>query len=428
MKVAIYISLIILLLLFCAFFAMADTVYTTVNKLRLEKASKAGSKAAKKALKLTDQYERTIATILFGNDLASLIAPAIGTLLAYQLWRADNPMGPTYMSVILILSVLLFGEIVPKAFGKIYSYQLSLAFVYPIAFFEAIFFPFVFITSKVAFFLAKPFASKAAMEDEVSSDEMLFSMIDEIEDEGIIDESKSVLLQRSIEFKDTTVEEIMTPRVDIVGYNTEHDFSSWVKEPDALRHSRIIVYNQFFDRIIGYIPTKALLKKMLENEKKLDYKSLLLPILSVPSTMEVSSVLKLMKKSHHHIAVVKDEYGGTDGILTLEDILEELVGELYDESETIHLDVVPTKKRNLFLVSGKMGIHDFFDRFNMDQDGVDEDYNTVSGWVNDKLGRFAVVGDSFSYGRVDVEVKKVTEYTVKELEVRYHPRRKIKED
>ncbi len=114
--------------------------------------------------------------------------------------------------------------------------------------------------------------------------------------------------------------------------------------------------------------------------------------------------------------------------MTLEDILEELVGELYDESETIHLDVVPTKKRNLFLVSGKMGIHDFFDRFNMDQDKVDEDYNTVSGWVIDKLGRFAVVGDSFSYGRVDVEVKKTTEYTVKELEVKYHPRRKIKDD
>lgn len=428
MKTVAYIIAICVLLLFCAFFAMADTVYTTVNRLRLEKKAKAGSKVAKAALRLADDYEKTIATILFGNDLASLIAPVIGTLLAYQIWGADNSMAPTYMSIILILSVLLFGEIMPKAFGKIYSYQLSLAFVYPIRFFQIIFFPFVFVTAKIAEFLAKPFGPKKAVDDEAASEEVLLSMIDEIEDEGIIDESKSTLLQRSIGFKDTTVEEIMTPRVDIVGYNTEHDFNAWVKEPGALRHSRIIVYNQFFDRIIGYIPTKSLLKAMLTNEKKLDYKSLLLPILAVPSTMEVSSVLKLMKKSHHHIAVVKDEYGGTDGILTLEDILEELVGELYDESETIHLDVVPTKKRNLFLVSGKMGIHDFFDRFNMDQDKVDEDYNTVSGWVIDKLGRFAVVGDSFSYGRVDVVVKKTTEYTVKELEVKYHPRRKIKDD
>ncbi len=402
MKTVAYIIAICVLLLFCAFFAMADTVYTTVNRLRLEKKAKAGSKVAKAALRLADDYEKTIATILFGNDLASLIAPVIGTLLAYQIWGADNSMAPTYMSIILILSVLLFGEIMPKAFGKIYSYQLSLAFVYPIRFFQIIFFPFVFVTAKIAEFLAKPFGPKKAVDDEAASEEMLLTMIDEIEDEGIIDESKSTLLQRSIGFKDTTVEEIMTPRVDIVGYNTEHDFNAWVKEPGALRHSRIIVYNQFFD--------------------------MLLPILAVPSTMEVSSVLKLMKKSHHHIAVVKDEYGGTDGILTLEDILEELVGELYDESETIHLDVVPTKKRNLFLVSGKMGIHDFFDRFNMDQDKVDEDYNTVSGWVIDKLGRFAVVGDSFSYGRVDVEVKKTTEYTVKELEVKYHPRRKIKDD
>ena len=150
MKTVAYIIAICVLLLFCAFFAMADTVYTTVNRLRLEKKAKAGSKVAKAALRLADDYEKTIATILFGNDLASLIAPVIGTLLAYQIWGADNSMAPTYMSIILILSVLLFGEIMPKAFGKIYSYQLSLAFVYPIRFFQIIFFPFVFVTAKIA--------------------------------------------------------------------------------------------------------------------------------------------------------------------------------------------------------------------------------------------------------------------------------------
>ncbi len=423
MMIAVYSIIIVFLILFCSFFAAADTAFTSVNRLRLEKAAKK-KKTAKTALSFLNHYDQTISTILFGNDLASVFVPSFGTLLAFEIWGEETPWATTAMTAILIFLVLLFGEIIPKSFAKSHSYGMAIFATYPILIFRYVFYPFVYLTALLGKLLQKPLKNIPREGVDAPSDEEILAMVDEIEDEGIIDESQSELLHRSIEFKETTAEEIMTPRVRIVGYNAAKPLSKWVQEPGVLSHSRIIVYKKFFDQILGYIPTKTLLKAMLE-ERTLDYRELMLPILSVPSTMEISSVLRLMKKSHHHIAVVKDEYGGTDGILTLEDILEELVGELYDESEKIELDVLPTKKRNIFLVSGKMSVDDFFRRFRLDTDNIDEDYNTVSGWINDQLGRFAEEGDRLSYERVDIVVKKVENFTIKQVEVTFHPRKKI---
>ena len=424
--IAAYSIIIAILLLVCAFFAGSDTAFTSVNRLRLEKAAKK-KKSAKLALSYLVRYDKTISTILFGNDLAAMFIPSIGTLLAYEIWGNEVPWATTLMTAILIFLVLLFGEILPKSFAKSHSYGVTMVVVYPVLVFSYIFFPFVWLTTQLGKLFEKPMKKFTDNGEDTPTDDEILAMVDEIQDEGIIDESQSELLHRSIEFKETTAEEIMTPRVRIVGYNVVKPLSKWVQEPGNLSHSRIIVYKKFYDQILGYIPTKTLLKAMLD-ERDLDYRELMLPILAVPSTMEISSVLKLMKKSHHHIAVVKDEYGGTDGILTLEDILEELVGELYDESEKVELDVVPTKKSNVFLVSGKMSVDDFFHRFRLDSDNIDEDYNTVSGWINDKLGRFAKEGDHFTYERVDIVVKKTANYTVAQAEVTFHPRKKIKKD
>ena len=195
---------------------------------------------------------------------------------------------------------------------------------------------------------------------------------------------------------------------------------------DAFRYSRIPVYEKNYDHIIGYIPVKSLQKAIL-NGKKLSIRDLMLPILNVPRTCEISTILKEMKKSHHHIAVVKDEYGGTEGIITLEDILEELVGEMWDESEPIQEEVMKTEKRNVYLVRGSMNIEKFFERFKLDDELIDRDYETLSGWINDRLGRFSRVGDVIDFQRVTLRVKKVSAYTVEIVEVTYHPRRKIKE-
>jgi len=426
--IVVYCAAIFVLLIFSAFFSLADTSYSTVNRLRLEKAKKKGSRTAALAFDYAVNYDSTIATILFGNNLVNILATSISTLLAKEIFEINGFMGnvesaEAVMSVYFLLILITFGEIIPKTIGHIYSFHFSLSSVPFLKFFEIVFFPIVWLTTWIAKFLTAPILKRGQDSDEAPSDEELQEMVKQIENEGIIDQSQSELLHRSIKFKETSAHEIMTPRVAIVGVEYDANLIDWAKKPGVLSHSRIIVYKKNYDHIVGYIPTKALLKVILK-KSVLSADSLMMPILTVPKTMEISSVLRLMKQSHHHIAVVKDEYGGTDGILTLEDILEELVGELYDESEAVRQDVSPTSRKNVFLVLGKMDIEDFFAQFNLNNDFIEDDYNTLSGWINDKLGRFAQVGDVLTYGTVALKVTKASEYTVKEVEVTYHPRKR----
>ncbi|MCQ2742192.1 MAG: hemolysin family protein [Bacilli bacterium] len=421
----IYIIVIAILVVLSGLFSCADITYSVVNRLRLEKAAKK-SKTAKKAYQYALNYDKTIATILFSNNFVNIVASSLATLLAAQLCQmgfmgGDDGLSKTVMSMILLVVILIFGEILPKAIGRVYSYSLSLMFVPLVEVCRVVFFPVVWLTSKIANGIASPFTKGA--KDELPSDEELQRMVEDIESEGIIDETDRELISASIEFKETAAYEIMTPRMRLVCINKNEDLASFAKmHPERMTHSRLLIYNHDYDHILGYIPTKTVLKALANNANP-SIESLLMPIISVPRTMEISGVLRLMKRSHHHIALVRDEYGGTEGILTLEDILEELVGELYDESESVKEDVVEMRK-NVFLVQGSMNIDDFFERFNLNDDLIDEDYNTLSGWINDKLGGFADRNDKFSYEKIDLKVKKATEYTVEEVEVVYHPRRK----
>ena len=243
-------------------------------------------------------------------------------------------------------------------------------------------------------------------------------MVNTIEEEGIIDEEASELLHRSIDFKETSCYEVMTPRVKVFGYDTDEPFEIFLKKEGAFHHSRVIVYEGNFDHVLGYIPIKTLLRELVKG-KKVNYKDFLLPIVDVPRTMMISSAMALMKKSKHHIAVVRDEYGGMEGIITLEDILEELVGEMWDEKDSPTNDIRKAERRNSYYVNGTMNIDDFYNEMGLDPDKLlPDDYTTVSGWIIDHLGRFAVVGDSFRVGNIYVKVTEVTPYTVKEAFVR----------
>ncbi len=424
LRIVLYCLAIVILLFGSAFFSSADMTYSVAPINRLEK-EKGKRRSSALAYEHATHYDKTIVTLLFGNNLVNILASSIMTVLTQVVWP-ESPIATTLGSFVLLLLLLTFGEILPKVIGKTYNYSLARAFAYPVRVFQIIFFPFVFVFSRFASWMVTPVYRIAERHDAPPSDDELQAMVEAIEEEGIIDEDQSELLSRSIEFKDTTAHDIMTPRVRIEGIEAMTNLNRYVKTENAFLHSRIPVYEKDYDHIIGYIPVKALLKKML-TVKNLSIKDLMLPVISVPQTMEISSVLRLMKRSHHHIAVVRDEFGGTDGIITLEDILEELVGELYDENEVVKEDVVKTEKRNRFLVRGAMDIYAFFERFGLDEEEIDEDYNTVSGWVNDHLGRFARSGDKFSYDKVDVVIKKATKYTVIEAEVAYHPRRKKKE-
>lgn len=424
--IAIYCCLIFVLLCFSAIFSCMDMAYSCASLPTLKESSR-NSKRAAKAYYFASNYEETIIAPLFGNSVVNILASSLGTLLALKLaeqYNWDQEVVSLLVSILMLLLILTFGEILPKIIGRTYSRPLALFFTYPLSFLRIVFFPIVFISKKFAGALTRPVLKANADEEEGPSDEELQEMVLAINREGIIDSKSRELLSNSIEFKDTSAYEIMTPRMKIEGISAEENLNTYVKLEGAFRHSRIPVYKHDYDHIIGYIPVKSLLRAMLYDDD-LSIDELIRPTLSVPRTMEISAILGLMKKSHIHLAIVKDEYGGTEGLLTMEDILEELVGEIYDEGEVVVLDIEKTNKRNVYLVRGNMNIEEFFQKFHLDQEEMDEDYETVSGWINDRLGKFGEEGDRFEFGPLTVRVKKASPYTVVQAEVTYHPRRKV---
>ena len=423
-RAIIYLIVIAVLLLLSAFFSACDMAFSVANPRKLKEKADKGSKTAQIAHKYVTNYETAIVTVLFGNTLVNILITSLGAALSLEAPFNGWTLSATVISVVLLLIILTFGEILPKALAKAFSYRFAL-FAAPLAKgCEILFFPIVKSMTWLAKTIAHPIV-KHAPKNEVATDEELEAMIDAIEEEGLIDSDSNELLQNSIEFKDTRAYEVMTPRVRIVGISIDEDINRFLRQENAFAHSRIPVYRKNYDHIVGYLQVKTLQRAMLKGEK-LNLKDFILPINEVPRTMEISSILALMKKTKHHIALVKDEYGGTEGIVTLEDILEELVGEMWDESEKIEADVAKGEKRNQFRVKGSMNIEDFFERFKLDDEEIEEDYDTVSGWITFLLGRFPEEGDDLDYKRLSIEVRKVENDVVLEAMVKIHYRRKIK--
>lgn len=416
---------IFVLVIMSAMFSCSDMVFASVNQLRLKKDSQKGSKRARLALKFAKNYDTTITTVLFSNNLVNIAASSLATVLILEIFKADELIeyvayAPTISSVALLLILLIFGEIVPKVVGRIHSYPLSKLFAYPILWLKVIFFPFIWATSSLGKLIAKIFIRKDK-EEAVINDEELEEMVEMIEEEGIIDEDQSELLKSAIDFKETQAYEIMTPRVDIFAIDVDDNIQTWIRNEAIFKHSRIPVYKDTIDNIIGVIPTKLLLRDILA-EKQINIKSLIYPVKFVPHSMGISEILKQMKETKNHIAIVVDEFGGTDGLITMEDILEELVGEMWDEMDKIEEDVHKIK-RNEYIIDGSMNVEDFFEMFDCEKP-EDGDYTTVGGWVIDQLGRFAKDGDKFTFQDIRVEVKEVTEFTVEKILVHVIHRRK----
>lgn len=410
---------IFILVFFSGCFSASDIVYATVNKLSLKKAAQKKSKTAKLALSFAEKYNETISTILFSNNLVNIAASSLATVLALSI--SDSPIATTVAEIILLLVILLFGELLPKVIGRAYSYHLALAFAYPVKVLKIIFFPIIFVTSSIGAAIAKIFIREEHNEVDEMSDEELEELIERVEEDGTIDEDQSELIKSVIEFKETEAHEIMTPRVDMYAISIDADIHKLLSEDELFNHSRIPVYQKTIDNIVGILPTKQLLKCILAKEK-IDLKSLIIPVKFVPGAMGISEILKWMKSHKNHIVIVKDEFGGTDGVLTMEDILEELVGEMYDEMDKIR---EPYEKisRNKYIVDANMNVDDFFALCDVEID-ENHDYTSVGGWVLDYLEKFAKVGDKFKFKNIDVKVVEATNFTVEKIEVTVHHHRK----
>ena len=395
------------------FFSAADMVYGMVDKDRLNREKGKKEKRAKIALSIANDYELSISAILLGNNIVNVFASSIVTIIGLSL--SSNPeVGTVVATIIFTVFIIVFCEFIPKAFAKRFNYSLSLAFAYPVIFFKYLFFILVWPIAKLFKLFGKLFAKKSKEEDEIDED-VLTEMVDAIEEEGILEENEAELLRSAIDLNDIEAFEIMTPRVDVLAIDIEDDINEIIKDKKIFKYSRIPVYEGTIDNIIGILPINALAKKLLAGEKVDDILKMCYTPIVVPRNHQILDVLKEFKKTKIHIAVVIDEYGGTEGIVTMEDILEEIVGDIFDESDEIEEEYIE-KGHGVYIVDGTMNLDDFFELIEYDEE-VETDYATVGGFCQDILDRFAKKGDEFDFAHYHFKVLEADEFTVEKLKV-----------
>ena len=401
--------------LFSAFFSASDIIYGMVDQDRLEKEAEKGSKNAKLALKLAQDYELSISSILFGNNVVNILASSIVTLIGIAANPNNPDTGTTVAAVIFTAILIIFCEFLPKAIGKRFNYKLSKAFAYPILVTKYVTFIFVWPISKLFVLVGKLFKKKSIEEDKIDED-VLNEMVDAIEEEGGLEEGEAELVRSAIDLNDIQAFEIMTPRVDMFAIDIEDDMEEIIKDGEIFKHSRIPVYEETIDNIIGILPIKSLLKSYLRGGE-IDMKSLIYEPLFVPRNHQALDLLQEFKKSKIHIAVVVDEYGGTEGIVTMEDILEEIVGDIFDETDEI-VEEYQELGHGEYIIDGSMNIDDFFELVDFNSEEFETDYSTVSGLCQEVLDRFAKVGDEFTFDRFTFKVLEADEFTVEKLFVK----------
>ncbi len=408
--IAIIVILIILVAL-SAWCSSTETAYSSVNKVRLKNISDDGILLAQKALELLEQYDKVLSCILIGNNIVNLTAATLGTVLFTKLF---GPVyGPAASTIVLTVVVLIFGEITPKTLANDQAekfcmraapaLRVCLVLLSPLQWFFGLF-------QKAAI---KLFHSS---EDEGITEEELITMVEEAENEGGLEHHESELIRAAIEFNDMEVEEILTPRVDIVAAPdtiTMEEFAVLFAENG---YSRIPVYHASIDNIIGLVHEKDFFSARYHNHT--DVMSLVSKVFYTTGSAKISDLLRLLQLRKAHMAVVVDEYGGTMGIVTMEDILEELVGEIWDEHDEVIEEFKPQEDGS-YLISCSASLDDLFDRFSLR--AVDIDSASISGWVLEELGRVPVEGDHFVYESLDVTVTKVDHRRILEIRVAVIP-------
>ena len=397
------------LTLISAFSSSSEIVYATVNKIKVEKASTTNKKA-KAAQDLILNYPKLIATILVLNNLVNIALSSAATVLATEIWPENGELIATVFSTLLLL---IFGEIIPKTISTRFSYSLCLFYARILKFLIMIFKPVVFLATKFTNLFSPLWTPKE--KEELVTDEELVSMVEEIEEEGFIDEDTGELVRSAIDFTDVTAHEIMTHRVDVFAFDIEDDLNELISDVNIFKYSRVPVYKGSIDHVIGILKTKNLIKDLLL-EKEIKIENMLTEPIYVHKSKAISEILREFKKTKTHIAIVVDEFGGTMGLVTLEDILEELVGDIWDEMDVVEEDVI-LEGEDEIIVDGDMNIYDLFDLVDYDSREFESEYTTVGGWCTDQLEKFPEVNDQFTYANLFVTILEVDGMRVEKVKV-----------
>ena len=408
-----------LLILVSAFFSGTEIAFASANPARLKsKRQQKDSLSLSIASKIVDDYENMLGAVLIGNNLANIAASSIATLIVIDLLGEGYAWVATLAMTVL---VLIFGEIIPKVLAKQFAEQFCTAVAIPIYILSLILKPITLIMTGLIGLLSKLWESSIADPDAVSEDDFE-NIIDIVEDEGVLDEEQCDLLQNALDFDTVLAYEVITPRVDMDAIDIRDPYETNIRKIEDYIYSRIPVYEDTPDNIIGILHLNHFYKEFVKGER-VNIRSLLLPVTYVHKTMPLPDVLEKMKETKSHMVVVLDEYGGTMGILTMEDVLEQLVGEIWDESDEIEREFVCIDDTH-FEADGDMRIYDFFDEFDIDID-EDEDFETdsatVGGWTITMLDGEVDEGDSFTFENLKITVKKAEEHRIERIEVEKLP-------
>ncbi|MCQ2776623.1 MAG: hemolysin family protein [Bacilli bacterium] len=396
------------------YFSMADMVYSLADVEKLARVKDKKQKMAKQAIIIANNYESSVSSVLFGNNLVNVVMTSLVTIIAIALAPENQDTSTLVASIILGVFLIIFCEFLPKAIAKRFSFSLSMYLAYPTQFFRYLFFIIVWPISQLFRLIVKLF-SKRSKEEDTIDEEVLTEMVDTIEEEGILEEGEAELVRNSIDLGDIQAFEIMTPRVDVFSIEVNDDIKELLKEEDLFKYSRIPVYEDTIDNIVGILPVKELAKELIKNNENIDILSLCYKPIVIPRNHQVLDVLNEFKEKKVHIAVVIDEYGGTEGILTMEDILEEIVGDIFDESDEIE-EEYSIEKGGVYIVDGNMNLDDFFELIEY-KDEFETDYSTVAGFCQEILDRFAKKDDEFDFSHYHFTILAADEFTVEKLKV-----------
>lgn len=383
-----YTLVIAVCLIFSAYFSATETAFSTFNRIRVKNLAEKGNKRAATVIKLSDNYDALISTILIGNNIVNILASALGTLLFARL-IGNQDIGATVSTAVLTVIILIFGEISPKTMAK-NSPESFAIFSAPII--NAIYillYPFSFLFKKWQDLLARLFKKE---EDTGMTEEELISIIEEAEEEGDIDKEESDLIKSAIEFGDLEVGDIFTPRIDITALPITAGKDVIAKTFTESGYSRIPMYDGDVDHIIGILYYKDFYFKAYNTNATIE--SILKPVIYVAINQQVNDLMKELQEKQLHLAIVTDEFGSTAGIVTLEDILEEIVGEIWDEHDEIIEEIKEIGDKE-YVVSGKANTEKLFSLLDIDLGDEEPESVTISGWAMEALGRIPEVGDTF---------------------------------
>ena len=398
----------VILIALSAFFSASETAYTSINKVRLKNLVNDGNKKAEKALKLSENYEKLLTTILVGNNLVNILASSICTWMFALFFGDWSVLAAT---LFMLLALLTFGEITPKTIAKRNPEKVAMLFASPLSFMMVLFTP----ISMVFRTLSGSINSEKEDEQPTLTEAELSVMIDEIEGEGVLEKSESELIKSAIEFDDKQVSEILTPRVDIVAIERSATMEDLKNVLLTSGFSRIPVYDGTIDRIIGVIYAKDFYSRYFEGTTT-KMEDLMRPVKFIPETTTVARTLTEIQKSMVQMIVVVDSYGGTVGIVSLEDILEELVGEIWDESDEVQYSIV-RESDGSYAVLGEANIFDMMEEIGLEFDTGGYEDHTVGGYIQYKLNRIPAKGDRVENDEVKMIVRSVRNRRVKMVQV-----------